>query len=917
MNKIYLKVLTVFCMFALVLNSELTAQWDTLSTGVNTTLHAVQFINSNTGWIAGSNGKIKKSTNGGTSWFNQSINSSETLRRIFMIDASTGFICGDSGKILKTTNGGNDWDNTNTSGITENIYAMDFINASTGICANESRTQFKTTNGGVNWISSNMNGISPLLSIYGIDMADSNTIYAGTGSGFLTSAKVYKSVNFGTSYTASLNEGSNFSSATIKDVKFINTSTGFAGASNNNLARTTNGGTTWTVKSFPRGNNQISFPDSETGYICGEDFFKAKTDDIGDNWAIDYNYNNGEGLFGISFINSSTGWMCGSGGLLIKTTNGAGIPVSCNITNSSWVNINENTSKGFKSTIDDCGNIYITGCTDYPNRDILTQKYSSSGYLYWSKTYNGSGDNDDIGTQIKLDNDGNVFVAGSATGATTNEDFVLIKYKSDGQREWVRTYDILNHSEYSVELAIDSSGNAIILGNNGYPELIGSVTILKYNTLGDFQWVVNKGNNLNQTARAIVCNNSDDIFIAYTYYVDFNTSYGTIIKLNSSGTEQWTENNINYFIKDLAIGINGNLYVTGSGQNFEDYDFVTKKYNTSGVQLWVRYLDGGLTLYDTPTSMNISNGGQLVITGYTGNMFQTIKYNSNGDLQWHQKYDNPQYDQYRPRDITTNASGDIYITGFCYVNFSNNYDIITMKYNSNGTHLNVCFYNAADFYDEAYSVKTDNSGNVFVTGYTANLTFHSIIIKYDSSDFSDKTLNLKVMIQGFYDSTANAMVSDTATVYLRNSASPYIILDSAKAVLSTSGNGAFTFNNATNGTQYYIVFNHRNSIETWSSNAQSFVSGSLNYDFTNSASTAYGGNLILADASPVRYSVYNADINQDGNVNLSDVILAYNDANTFVTGYKISDVTGNNITDLSDVILAFNNSNMFVTKITP
>ncbi|MBK6877893.1 MAG: hypothetical protein IPG99_15980 [Ignavibacteria bacterium] len=61
-------------------------------------------------------------------------------------------------KILKTTNGGNDWDNTNTSGITENIYAMDFINASTGICANESRRQFITTNGGVNWVSSNMNG---------------------------------------------------------------------------------------------------------------------------------------------------------------------------------------------------------------------------------------------------------------------------------------------------------------------------------------------------------------------------------------------------------------------------------------------------------------------------------------------------------------------------------------------------------------------------------------------------------------------------------------------------------------------------------------------------------------------------------------------------------------------------------------
>ncbi|MGB3019087.1 MAG: YCF48-related protein, partial [Ignavibacteria bacterium] len=98
MKKIYIRIFAV--VFILFTNSasDLSAQWDTLSTGVNTSLHAVQFINTNTGWIAGSNGKIKKSTNGGNSWFNQSINSSENLRRIFMIDANTGFICGDSGK---------------------------------------------------------------------------------------------------------------------------------------------------------------------------------------------------------------------------------------------------------------------------------------------------------------------------------------------------------------------------------------------------------------------------------------------------------------------------------------------------------------------------------------------------------------------------------------------------------------------------------------------------------------------------------------------------------------------------------------------------------------------------------------------------------------------------------------------------
>lgn len=59
--------------------------------------------------------------------------------------------------------------------------------------------------------------------------------------------------------------------------------------------------------------------------------------------------------------------MCGSGGLLIKTTNGGGIPASCNIINSSWVNMYENSSASNESVVDDCGNIYITGYTNTSN----------------------------------------------------------------------------------------------------------------------------------------------------------------------------------------------------------------------------------------------------------------------------------------------------------------------------------------------------------------------------------------------------------------------------------------------------------------------------------------------------------------------------------------------------------------------
>ena len=182
------------------------------------------------------------------------------------------------------------------------------------------------------------------------------------------------------------------------------------------------------------------------------------------------------------------------------------------------------------------------------------------------------------------------------------------------------------------------------------------------------------------------------------------------------------------------------------------------------------------------------------------------------------------------------------------------------------------------------------------------------------------TVNIKVIPQGFYNTgTEKLNMRDTVKVYIHSNSSPYYITDSAVSVIdSITFSGKFRFLNAVSGT-YYFKIKHRNSIETWSrTGGEYIVSGSTSgYDFTDNVTKAYGSNMTIADAVPLRYSVFGGDIDQDGNVNLTDVLLAYNDANTFVTGYAVSDVTGNNITDLSDVILTYNNSNLFISKVSP
>ena len=186
-----------------------------------------------------------------------------------------------------------------------------------------------------------------------------------------------------------------------------------------------------------------------------------------------------------------------------------------------------------------------------------------------------------------------------------------------------------------------------------------------------------------------------------------------------------------------------------------------------------------------------------------------------------------------------------------------------------------------------------------------------------SDGSSIKQLNLTMLIQGFYNSSTNLMIKDTARVYLRNSSTPYAIVDSAKAYLSNTGTSVFLFSNAVNGTNYYLQLKQRNSMETWSKNAQTFTANSLTYNFTTANTQAYGNNMINVDASPVNYAVYSGDVNQDGTIDLGDVLSVYNAASFFSSGYVVNDVNGDNIVDLNDILIAYNNSAGFVAVIRP
>ncbi len=170
-----------------------------------------------------------------------------------------------------------------------------------------------------------------------------------------------------------------------------------------------------------------------------------------------------------------------------------------------------------------------------------------------------------------------------------------------------------------------------------------------------------------------------------------------------------------------------------------------------------------------------------------------------------------------------------------------------------------------------------------------------------------KVLNLVALIEGFYDGAT--MVSDTVTVQLRNSVSPYTLAEQKKVVLNSSGAGTGSFTTVTGGTPYYLVVRHRNSIETWSGTGKSFTSNLLNYDFTTASSQAYGNNIKFKGT---KWCIYSGDVNQDEFIDGADVADCFNANNFGLSGYVVTDLTGDDFVDGADVAIAFNNNNLGV-----
>ena len=224
------------------------------------------------------------------------------------------------------------------------------------------------------------------------------------------------------------------------------------------------------------------------------------------------------------------------------------------------------------------------------------------------------------------------------------------------------------------------------------------------------------------------------------------------------------------------------------------------------------------------------------------------------------------------------------------------------------------------------SVTYTSSGTYTVTGTNAAgcVDTKTLVLTINPCQ---SVVTVKMNIEGYYDTAAHAMRPvmanqgvgssatdvDTVTIELHNATAPYAIVDTATAVLQTNGNAVATFSSAPVGS-FYIAIKHRNSVETWSATAQSVGATPLTYDFTDSASKAYGSNMILVDG---KYAIYNGDINQDGFIESGDYPSLFNDSDAGLEGFYATDLNGDGFVESGDYPILFNNSDSGIESVHP
>ncbi len=297
-------------------------------------------------------------------------------------------------------------------------------------------------------------------------------------------------------------------------------------------------------------------------------------------------------------------------------------------------------------------------------------------------------------------------------------------------------------------------------------------------------------------AVAVVHDDSNNVIVAGGRNIMGTGLDCIVIKYAPDGTQRWVAqydgpDHGDDEINALAVDKRGNVCITGTSENADEIcDFLTIKYSPGGQLQWVARFDGTTKMEDDANAIAIDADGNTYVAGLSGHSspvpdMATIKYNSNGVLQWVAYYEGPGKKDDSANAIALDSQGNVVVAGTSW-SVGSKHDFVIVKYNRDGIQQWVDKYNGpGNGEDMAVDLALDVEGNLFVAGNSEGVDTASdlAVLKYNQTgvrqwvvryngaeNLADEVADLEVDLQG------NAYVTGTAARSLYKTNSDFVTI---------------------------------------------------------------------------------------------------------------------------------------------
>jgi photosystem II stability/assembly factor-like uncharacterized protein len=279
--------------------TNLIAQWEIINEGYGDEIIAIDFVNDDIGWLAGTNGILLKTYDFGENWTKVELNQNWYIRQIDFINESVGLmICfidslDGSSLIAKSLDGGINWtvQQVLPSVILQSMFAVDENN----VYAVGGDTIFKTTNGGTNWIDISPNLQNRYYHSLWFQNSHTGVVVGNYYDGTVERGIIIKTTDGGITWDETVvNEFND-----IYDLQFLDASNGYFRAkldTTNFICKTEDLLSSWTVKTqHPYAITSYQLKDQNTVYATMDSSITRnnimKSLDGGVNWQVVQSFN--------------------------------------------------------------------------------------------------------------------------------------------------------------------------------------------------------------------------------------------------------------------------------------------------------------------------------------------------------------------------------------------------------------------------------------------------------------------------------------------------------------------------------------------------------------------------------------------------------------------------------------------------